>query len=227
MEKKGLGHVEVIASFVLFIAGVGFVLYYFMPLISYNSDNSVNVMDGLIEMVQSKISVYSVIVNGGNSNEVIAVRINETGNFSVFDDSGIKESKRIGEIIYIEGNWNDKKKISIVFSEDLPDSSSEIKSAKENSALYKIGAVQKMKVISERKIKEINTSYYENYSSIAEKLELGKMNNFNLIFDINGREINMQKEIPVGLEIGSAEKNVLVLMENGKIGYGKIEVQEW
>ena len=227
MEKKGLGHVEVIASFVLFIAGVGFVLYYFMPLISYNSDNSVNVMDGLIEMVQSKISVYSVIVNGGNSNVVIAVRINETGNFSVFDDSGIKESKRIGEIIYIEGNWNDKKKISIVFSEDLPDSSSEIKSAKENSALYKIGAVQKMKVISERKIKEINTSYYENYSSIAEKLELGKMNNFNLIFDINGREINMQKEIPVGLEIGSAEKNVLVLMENGKIGYGKIEVQEW
>ena len=73
----------------------------------------------------------------------------------------------------------------------------------------------------------MNVSYYENYNYIAEKLELGKMNNFNLIFDVSGRKVNMKKEITYGLEIESSEKNVLVLTEYGKMEYGKIEVDEW
>ena len=227
MEKKGLGHVEVIASFVLFLTGMGFVLYYFMPLISYNSDNDMNVMDNVIKMTESKVSVYSVIVNGGNSNDIISIRINESGNFAVFDDSGILQSQRVGEVIYVKGSWTDKKKISITFSEDLPDSSSEIGIVKENDELYKLGAVQNLNLISEKKVNEMNVSYYENYNYIAEKLELGKMNNFNLIFDVSGRKVNMKKEIPYGLEIESSEKNVLVLTEYGKMEYGKIEVDEW
>ena len=147
MEKKGLGHVEVIASFVLFLTGMGFVLYYFMPLISYNSDNDMNVMDNVIKMTESKVSVYSVIVNGGNSNDIISIRINESGNFAVFDDSGILMSEKVGDLIYIRSSWADKKKISIVFSEDLPDSSSEIGIVKENDELYKLGAVQNLNLI--------------------------------------------------------------------------------
>src|SRR3989344_2949597 len=88
MNKKGMSHVEIILSFVIFITAVGFALYFFNP---GDSDRLVEssltyAFTEISENTSLEIKIFTVLIKHDNP-------INE--NSIAFNFSGIGEETRV------------------------------------------------------------------------------------------------------------------------------------
>jgi len=233
MERKGLGHIEVIVSFMLFIVGIGFSLYYFIPIIYEESGNGDSI-NPLVQFAETRAQIYSVIVDNsgnqieqGNVGSSLGVLLNESGKFVVTDGTYVLNSKKLGKVIYFNSSWNNRERVYIIFSEDVNEIISNLNTPNVNNSFYDFGSVQTMNLVSEKKIIEMNASYYSDYDSLKQQMGLGKNKDFRFRFYFNGVTIETMRDIPSGREISSMSKEVAVLGKNGIIGYGLIEEEIW
>lgn len=211
MDKKGLEHIEVILSFVLFIGFLGFAFYYFSPLI-FEQNNAQHFSDDLIYELKSDAIVYDLIINNtsnalNNYTGMIAVNISgEEGYFQnpnavPFPDKYIVEAVFHGDI-----NVTPDFKLTTVF--------------------YKIASIKNIKIISEKSIKDLSIRYSENYTLVKENLNFDK-EDFGFRVELTTGQISAEKEIPYGREVSVENKRVNVLRENGKIEDAKMEIIKW
>lgn len=232
MEKRGIGHIEVIVSFVLFVAAVGFALYFFFPTIQEDPSNSLSI-ESLIYFVQTPVKIYSVFVdNTGlqvshNPGSSLGLDINESENFAVFDGSDILNSERVGGIIYVNKSWKEKEIIYVIFSSDIEEKPVQLNKPAVNPSFYKLGAVQNLDILSETKLFEINKSYYEEYNLLRKNLNLGKKQNFRFDVEFDGQIVKGERKIPVGAEVYSLVRDIRVLEKNGLIVDGKMRAETW
>jgi hypothetical protein len=236
-QKKGISHIEVILAFLLFITAVGFGLYFF------NASNNSGLVDTTLiyafreieQNTSTTIEVFSVKVNGSLIlTDSLALNFSGiAGNSSVESyDGGILDSSRGGtndEIVYVSSpNWAGEDVLFVVFSEEFQDDG--VLASEHNESYYKIGSSEIRDVISERKFRILNESYYADYRALKgrdgfnlpDRADFG----FTLRFD-DGGVIVSEKDIPDGFEVFSETKRVEVLEEDGSRSFADLIVKVW
>ena len=238
MKKRGISHIEVILSFVLFITAVGFGLYFF------NSGDSTRFVSTTISYAfreiekntSTSLEFFSVNVNGAliMSNEIALDFSGVTGDTTILTyDGRILNSSRggtNGELVYISSpNWGGEDFIYVVFGEEFSeDTLSETEG--HNETYYRIGSSETRDVISERKFKMLNQAYYADYRGLKSQSNFNLPDRadfgFSLEFD-NGEAIVAENSIPDNFEIFSEKKRVEVLREDGSVTFADLIVKVW
>ena len=252
MKKRGLSHIEVILSFIIFIGAVGFALYFFSP------TNSSRLVDTSLDYVNREISknitvnlkTYSINVNNSNNqvNNAGALAVNISGicenddgiimtmNLSgeVFQSkvgsSDNKCSSSSGDIVYIGNNiWAPEDFVYVKVSEDLNESSNAIGASPAlNDSFYKLSTVNSEDLFSEKRILHLNKTYHEDYYGLKKQFNLPGRVNFGFSFSFTtGDEIKVENPIPSGLDVFSKVDRVEVLRKDGKVEYADFTMKVW
>jgi hypothetical protein len=239
MEKRGIGHIEVILSFILFIGAIGFAVYYFVPEgARYGSISEERALEVIIQNVSSELISYSVYVNGGVGGmgaklgiSIPSVEVPNNFNAIVTNLSGANKmeiAKTSGGVCVQRNpaNWPSRDFLYIKLSEDFI-SSSNLDCNDYNPVYYQIVSRDSEKIASEKRLLRLNQSYYLNYDKLKENIGIKSNNDFAFSFAFtNGQKIEAQKEIPSGLDVYSVNKKIKIIRNNG-IEYGDLTVRIW
>ena len=127
MEKRGIGHLEVILSFIIFIAAVGFALYFFSPTNGNRlGDSSLTyTLDEVEKNASSDILIYSVKVNN-SAPSYISVNLSDNiagKNIRVMDKFDSVLASKVedpinGIVSFGEGVWPVNETIRIFIGTD-------------------------------------------------------------------------------------------------------------
>lgn len=238
MKKRGISHIEVIMSFVIFIVAVGFGLFFF------NTGDSTRLVDVTLEYAFREINqntsieleVFSVNVSAGVfDNLVVAMNFSGIeGNVSVETyDGSILPSKRGGfdrELVFVQStNWDSEDFLFVKFSEEFQEDDS-VGEVTHNQSWYRVGSSEKRDLISEKDILLLNESYYSDYRALKgregfnlpDRADFG----FSLVFD-NGDEITAEEPIPDNFEVFSERNRVEVLRTDGSTEFADLVVKVW
>jgi hypothetical protein len=237
MKKRGISHVEIILSFVLFVVAVGFALYIFSP--GGGSRIAESSLDySFIEIMRNTstpVETFSVIINKSEIREsLIALNFSGvSGNTSVETYGGENlDSSRFGDLVIVEGlpstGWSTIDMIYISFGKEFDEDG--LAHTSVNESYYSIGSSVSQKIISEKNFLSLNSTYYSNYSqlkgrnqfNLPQRVDFG----FSLIFEGND-SIIAEKKIPAGLESFSETRRVEVLRTNGDIVFADLIVKVW
>jgi len=232
--KKGAGHIEIILAFVMFAAVVGFALYFFSPT---NIDRITSVTFDYIEReISSNVSIgvesfsVKIVDKGLGIPNVIAIDVGDTKegkNVRVEDSNGnVLSSKKRGNIIDVEKSpWSDGEFIFLKFSEDFPSSSGPSDGVEGYS---EIASSSYEEVFSEKKILELNKSYYENYNNLKTEFNIPDRTDFGFEFVFSEDDfIKSEKEIPENFEVYADSKRVEILRTDGKIVFADFVMKIW
>ncbi len=240
MDKEGKGHVEIILAFILFIAAVGFALYFFNP--GNTPKLADTYLDYLFREISQNVSVevetFSVILNsaaltaGGKT--AVAVDFADVGGNAVAetDESILLETSRIGEIVYIQKpqnlGWQELGLIYVTFSEYFP--AGTFSQEELNEEYYEIGSSQKKNAALEKKFEELSDSYVSNYEFLKgrEMFNIPDTVNFGFSLEFgDGTKIEATREIPSGLEIYSKTEKIKILKTEGEIVFADLTLKVW
>jgi hypothetical protein len=133
-------------------------------------------------------------------------------------------TKRDADIVHFKPNGNDFAVIK--FSEDFEDTSSDTAALNENK--YQIASSAADRIISEKRILQLNKSYYEDYDALGK--QIGIPSNVDFSFSIefkNGDMINAEMKSAARAEIFSETKSVGVLRKNGATEFARLTVRVW
>ncbi len=231
MKKKvGASHIEMILAFVLFAGVIGFALYFLNPV---NPDRLTDVtMDYIYREVSKNVSVgvesFSVRVIDA-SPDVIAMNLSSDGNLGVRaeDVNGNKlNAKNDGDYIHIDNDsLNDDDFVFVKLSEDLVGDS--LDDGSYNPSFYEIASSNYEEVFSEKRMLELNDSYYTRYSDLKDDFNIPDRIDFGFELIFNDSSINAEKKIPLSLEVFSESKRVEVLRQTGEIVFADFVVKLW
>lgn len=233
MDKRGIRHVEIILSFVIFAGAVGFALWFFNP-----GDSSrkidVSLEYGFREITQNtsvNLEVYSVKINNdtlvNSAVGTIAVNISGEGESLARSFNGlVLDSKRNGDFVDINSpiGWSDIGFIFVEFSEDFEQGS--VSSGTYNQSYYEIASHELKDVISEKRFLELKKNYFEGYSALREDFNIHS--NFGFALEFSNSSIIAEKQVPEGLEVFSERRRVEVLRnESGGTEFADLVVKVW
>jgi len=236
--KKGVSHIEIILSFIIFIGAVSAGLYFFNP-ISTSKLTDVTFDYAVREIEKSSsttITSFSVGINNTAigyamyDKDVIGIMIEgvQTGmatNTSDLNGNGLK-SKREGDNVYVE--WDNKDFIKIDFNEEFEDDSLSTSGISIDEDFYDIASSNKETMLSEKKILELNKSYHLDYFALHDNFNLPSRTNFGFELDFgNGDTINVDRDKPDNINIFSESKRVKVLRKNGDRKFADLIVRLW
>jgi hypothetical protein len=240
MKKRGIGHIEIILAFILFITAVGFGLYFF------STSNTSRIADTTLtyafreieKNTSTSVEVFLVSMNRsnifGSPSEVAFNFSGVPGNTSVQRYNGrILNSSRGGiggELVYVSSsNWMGEDILYVMFGEEFKEDGVPTNSV-HNSTYYRIGSSEIKNLLSEKRFRALNESYYLDYRglkgqgnfNLPDRADFG----FSLVFD-DGYSIVAESNIPEGFEIFSETKRWEVLREDGSIMFANLIVRVW
>lgn len=249
--KRGISHVEMILSFIIFVAAVGFALYFFSPLnstrliessltygfreISNNVSISIETFsvviineDDVLEKPPHN-NVIGIVINGTEKNENLNVRVeNLSGN--VLPSKIGPGFSREKDTIYV-GNISglgDNEFVFIKLSEDYEPHESPLGNPPIRPYLYEIASWDSDVVISEKRFLALQQSYLINYTGLKKEFNLPNRVNFGFSLVFSGEDaIVAERTIPGGLEVFSEIKRVKVLREIGNIEFADLTFKVW
>lgn len=219
MKKKGVGHIEFILSFLLFISATTLALYFFSPaykteIISSSLSYS---YDSIINDVSVQVEVY--YIKGGDTNSPVSINIPKIA------DKGIRIECGDNKINYgINGNnvCYPFCKLSEVYVSNEITSSGDYSCVKPKEG--EIVSTLPEKMVSEKKIAELAK---ENYATIKQDLSIPSGNDFSFSLKLSDRNISIIKEPPRGLNVYSRSNRIKVLREDGRREYAEFQVRVW
>jgi len=226
-NKKGVGHIEIIMSFVLFLGFIGLALYFFSPFQNSRTIHSSldYAFDEIIEETETTLESYSVVLGSGYSGDYVNISGNHLNKLIVVGVDGIPlDNYSVSEdkICFISG----ERFISILFNEEFSDSEG---SCSFNTIVsdFQISSSKNESLIGETKMKNLVIEYFNNYDELKEKFNLpGRIDfGFSLTFD-DGTQIIGEKEIPTNLEVVSKEDRVEVATREGVV-FADLVVKVW
>ena len=239
MNKRGINHIEVILTFILFVSAIGFALWFFNPIGgSRFVDSSLDY--GFREVLQNttiKLESFSVKINNasippGESKVAVVVPLDISPNMKTrvrTHDGAVFNSFRDGSNnVQIESNladgWQSVKLITVDFSDDFKDES--FSDVSLDPSYYEFFSSESKEVISEKRFIELKKDYDYNYESLREDFNLNVGFGFSLVFE-NG-SIVAEKQIPSELEVFSDKKRVEVLRnETEELEFADLVVKVW
>lgn len=237
MQKRGVSHIEVILSFVLFITAVAFIIAVFNP-VSSGTDNS-GQLSQAITILQKNVSVKLVeialklnistnnitfLVQNFNFEDVNASAVDYLGNrLKTYNMNSLDvciESNSVGPIpsfVYIRASRD------ILLNTSNSDACSTI-----NETYYEISSINERQVVSELKLIDINKTYYSGYSDFKNNLGLNSIQNFNFEVDFpDGYVVEGNRTITPHSEVKSVTKQIEIVRKNGEIQFANLIVKIW
>lgn len=241
MNKRGISHIEMMLSFLIFIGFVIFALYFFSP--AQTSRLVESSLSYAFREVNNNVSVelesYSISLNLASVGDSLAVELPsslENANVRVENYLGeVIPSQRDGsngDIIYFEKAGseygNGKGFVVIKLSEDIEPYTGQVSSVTIDRTLYSIASSNIAELISEKRMSELKILYDGEYNSLKndfnlpDRVEFG----FGLAFDENDK-INAEREIPKGREVFLKKERVEVLRVNGQSQFADLTIKIW
>lgn len=243
LKKRGISHVEIILSFILFISAIG-VGFYFL-----NPGNTQRIADSSLEYAFREIAenATTVLINFGFkiNNEII--RQDEEQNRGSIDTIAIKISQYSGmkskvissndiefeseienDVVYIKagtGGWTNVEFVNIFLNEEFIDD--EVSAVAIKEQYYSLASSQKEEMISEKKFRRLVGIYNLDYYGLKKEFNFPDRANFGFSMRIGDEEIVAQREIPEKTEVFSGSKDFPILKENGEQGFGTLIVSVW
>lgn len=236
MEKRGIGHIEFILSFILFITFAIFAIAIFNPIKTSKLTDSAlpYATSEIIKNTSVDLTIYSVKINladtppGQNVIALEILNIPSDYNVRVEDYNGnILPSKKEGSIVYID--FDNQNFVLIKLSKDLePYAPAPSETPAVNTAYYEIASSSVEKIISEKRLLALNKSYYESYELIKNNLKIPAQLNFAFLARFSEQEsIISRKDMPDSVEVFSYLKRTEILRSNGGSSFADFGVNIW
>jgi len=207
-SKRSQGHIEVILSFLIFIGFLLFMLIFLNPFVETKSDQVMsNIQESIINEISGEVGKLSIIVNRTND---------------CYDNSKVL----IHGDKFIEIPDINPRKYTIYYNDifrsgGMPSCSAQL------AKNYSIGTYSKEKIVIYEKIQELKINYTNNYEGL--KTSLGILNEF--VFELKRMggdvEIGVNKNIPAGIEVESANVLMRVINSNGRISEYILNIKTW
>ena len=230
--KRGASHIEIVLAFVLFVAFVGFALYFFSPTDTKRLVDTtlIYAFDEIEKNTSVEVDFYNVKINENTPPTPNEVRI-DLGNINAnkqpyakdIDGNKISSDK---DDRYVDIDRNGKDFIYIILSEVIAPDVGII--GIHDTNYYTIASSDTRDIISERRFRELNNVYYVDYLKLKkEEFNLPARVNFGAELKFSDGLISMDRPAPEGLDVFTESRRVEVLRENGKIEFGELRVSVW
>ncbi|MFH1307340.1 MAG: hypothetical protein ABIH72_00630 [archaeon] len=229
MNKRGMSHIEMIASFLIFVGFLLFLLAFLNPI--KESPINENLLDlaerGIIERGSVEIFKAQMYLKqpysgcfGYDLDVSSVVVFNEKGNILQADYSGgyLYIDATSGELFTIHSFMDLEENTFSPGSCSIFD--------EENVTL---GLSKNSKVIYFNRLSNFSQEYNDNYESVRNSVNLPSRNDFGFILRTSGGNeiIRAMKSTPSGLNAVAREIPVEVLYRNGTISYAVLNVRIW
>jgi len=230
--KRGLGHVEFVVSFVLFVGFLVFAFYFFSPLEGNRIIDSTlfYTMDEIYSNSSVIIETLSVVISEEVSESLIAIPVDNRQNMGVYieDSKGNPLAGKFNpltEIVHIERG--EERFFIIKFSEVLGKGNLNDGILLTQEEFF-ISSSDSLEVVSEKRVEDIFERYEgDGYLELREAFNLPARANFGFRLVLSDNTIEALNPVPEGLEVYSETRRVEVLRLNGASEFGDLEVRIW
>lgn len=208
-NKKAQGHVEMILSFTIFVGFLVFIFIFLNPFAQIKEKDLIKgVQTQVLNEIQEDIGRLSVIV----------ITNGDCYNSSIFSNY-----QEVGEKIIVIQNAVNIRKYDIYYGESLTQN---IPACLSNID-YTVGTYSKEKMFIYEKIQKLGTDYTSDYNGL--KNSLGITDDF--VFELkkldNSIEIDVEKNIPVGVEVQASNVPIRVINSQGVITEYILNIRVW
>lgn len=235
-NKRGISHIEVILSFVIFVGFLTFALFFFNPLDSSRVlDSSLfYAFDEISNNVSIMLESYSIALNDTQNLPLVVslplptdidnakVRVETYGGENLTSEYDHTN----GNVIFHRDNVNNDFVI-IRFSQDFENGEvgdPQILSP-EN---YTISSSDTKTIFSEKSVLALNNTYYTNYDSLREDFNLPRRIDFGFSLIFSGDDkIIVEIEIPPNIEVVANQERVEIIRSTGEIVFADFIVKIW
>ena len=233
MDRKGMSHIEIIASFAMFVGFLLFGLYFFNPL---NNERLLDstlyyAMDAINNNVTARSISYGVALKSDVVSPVIIVPLGR----------GDAE----GEGVYVEDSLGQKVPSAqlaqgVAFSR--VDDFFQIRfgsfpyqgATLQNPVLlvigenYTISTSEEFELADETRLRALAGTYQESYEELKTKFNLPRRVDFAFIVKLSEADkIEATREIPEGVESFAQTKRVRLTREDGSMAFADMTVVVW
>jgi|SRR3989344_3613756 len=245
MNKRGISHIEMLLSFLIFAGFVIFALYFFSP---FNASRLIesSLTYAKIEIIKNttiEIESYSISLDVSNSNDLNSVVQIEIEDYDASKE--VQAKNRNGDIVLAEGvgssnhikfntsnvyDTDPTKGFAIFrFGEGLIENPPPGGGGNNMIGTYTIISSEKEKFISESRIINLKTAYEKNYESVRNAFNLPSRANleFEVAFSTT-EKISAQRPLrPQSEEMFVNSKRIEVLRNTGEIQFADLKVRVW
>jgi len=230
-NKKGMSHIEVILSFIIFLSFLIFLIAIFKPFsISQESDVYLNMLERGIENfsnVKVNISVLSLNQNPENcfyfnyNTSNIIVKNESYNNVGAFSEKNQEIKVYINGTenfyyIYSSGEFNESK-----FNETGCD--------KLGGMDYSLGLFRSFNMFSNNSLNNLKKRYETNYSTIKKELAIPETKDFS--FSVrdsrNNNILNVTKKTPTKIKILARDIPIRIVYQDGTLKYAIMNIRIW
>lgn len=240
MQKRGTTHIEMVLTFVLFIAVVGFAFYFFNPFkIEKESASAYYALNEVIKDLESEVITYNLIINDSAippaQDSLVINATFETSlaglNMSVKNKSEFNiPFLLLGDKIYF--NWKREMgkeirvRVSKSINEGQADTSLAISSAKDS---YILSSWQNTSIVSQNKTALFISRYNNQYRNVTASLGLPSNKDFSFIISLNKSLLDpiTERTSLNNLEVSSETRLVEFITYDGNITFVEIGVKVW
>jgi len=229
MRKRGAAHIEFIISILLFIGVVAFALVFFNPAGGERVISS-SLVYSFTEVTQNttvRLDSFSVKINSG---EIIDIDVGDaTGRSMVmnYDEDVVLPSIAIpGRVRFNPGNENF---VIVRVSEGITVLGTPLSNPDPVTLpdAFEIASLTTRDIVSEDRMKELQTYYMRNYEDLKEDFNLPGIDfSFDLRFSAT-ENVGATREIPEGLSVFSDIKRVEVLRDTGETVFAELVISVW
>jgi hypothetical protein len=221
-DKRGIGHIEIIMSFVMFILFLGFAFYFFSPFQSGRTMKSSldYVFDEIVQEASITLESYSVVLEGGCG--VVNISSETSGKVLIFDKDG-NSLGGLRELDSFCGFGNPEGFITILISEEFPQNAGPCPAL--GAPCSNISSSNNEFAISNKSFYELVVRYDSDYFMLKDDFNIGVDFAFSLVFD-DGTGNFAEKEVPANLEVLSNKDRVKVITTEGFV-FADLIVKVW
>lgn len=230
MEKRGIGHVEFILAFLIFVLIVLFTFYFFSPVKSTRLKESslVYAYKEVLSESSTSLDSYSVKIVDTTS-PVIAIQLEDLGskNIAAEDYYGARlEISRLNSVAYVKPQG---KNFVLIRASDGIDQASDFEDKPMvNTSKYQITLISTDSVISSKKMETLKSQYESNYTDF--KKTIGIPTNVNFAFGMiysASDKITALANAPQSQEVFSHSERLQSIKQDGKNLFGEFWVRVW
>ena len=243
MNERGISHIEVMLSFLIFIGFVIFAFYFFSPTQTSRIVESATsyAFREIIESTSTEVESYYVKMDVSDRSGIRKIKVKD---FDFNKIENVRIENRHGVIVRSgrEGNSH-----NIIFDSDAVHDGN----PREGFAVFKINedfypgdltsggeplkkkdyeiiSSDKIEFVSEKRIRVLNASYYDDYEKLKQQFNMPSSVNFefSIVLD-SGEEIEAKRERPKGVEVFSNVRRIEVLREDGSVMFADLILRIW
>ncbi len=239
LSNKGVGHIEIILAFLLFTSAT-FLIFSILNVRQGPTTNDSSLRYVAYELkkaAQTEVLIYSVVININTpeSQDIIAIELPEeipsdwsvrVENYSgLLLPSSIAKSDR--RIVYV--NRSGSNFFYIAVSKDIPDSRISFSALpSQNKEGYSISSTKREFLLSEKNVRRLNTTYYQDYEGLKRQLKLSGRLDFTFELGFGEEDfIKAAQDIPKRTNVAAEKQRQKILRETGEQRFADFEVIIW